>query len=83
MRRCSWKTVLNVGSFFRCVTSAATAAPVPTEIADETNHKCGRYYKAVVGDYCNLVIIKVGISLDDFVFLNPAINAKYEPFNRH
>ena len=62
---------------FQAVTSAATAAPVPTDVADETNHKCGRYYKAVVGDYCNLVIVKFGISLDDFVFLNPAINSKY------
>ena len=61
---------------FSAVTSAATAAPVPTDVAEETNHKCGRYYKAVVGDYCNLIVLKFGISLDVFVFLNQAINSK-------
>ena len=61
---------------FSAVTSAATPAPVPTDVAEDTNHKCGRYYKAVVGDYCNLIVLKFGISLDDFVFLNPAINSK-------
>lgn len=61
--------------------SAATAAPVPTDAANGTNHNCARYYHAVLGDYCNLVIIKFGISLADFVFLNPAINSKSDVLN--
>lgn len=51
-----------------------TPAPVPTDIADQTNPYCGRYYKAVLGDFCNLITMKFGISLSDFRFLNPAIN---------
>ncbi|KAF8457864.1 LysM domain-containing protein [Kalaharituber pfeilii] len=52
----------------------ATPAPVPTDVANQTNTYCGRYYQAMLGDYCNMIVIKFGISLDDFVFLNPAIN---------
>jgi len=52
-----------------------TPAPIPTDVAAGTNTYCGRYYKAILGDYCNLIVMKFGISLDDFVFLNPAINA--------
>lgn len=51
-----------------------TPAPIPTDIAAGTNTDCGSYYKAVLGDYCNLLLLKFGLSLDDFVFLNPAIN---------
>jgi LysM repeat protein len=51
------------------------AAPVPTDLAEGTNTKCAQYYKAVSGDYCNLITIKFGISLADFTFLNPEINA--------
>ncbi|EOD48364.1 hypothetical protein UCRNP2_4885 [Neofusicoccum parvum UCRNP2] len=55
-------------------TTATTAAPVPTDVADGTNTDCGQYYQAIPGDYCNLITIKFGISLTDFVFLNPGIN---------
>ncbi|KAL2259269.1 hypothetical protein VTK26DRAFT_7116 [Humicola hyalothermophila] len=51
-----------------------TAAPVPTDAAKGSNERCGRWYKVEVGDYCNLVILKFGISLEDFLFLNPDIN---------
>ncbi|KAG9799438.1 Six-hairpin glycosidase, partial [Aureobasidium melanogenum] len=54
---------------------ASTAASVPTDVATGTNHRCGQFYRAVPGDYCNMLLIKFSISLDDFVFLNPAINA--------
>lgn len=53
---------------------ATTAAPVPTSIANGTNKDCGQYYKVVLGDYCNMIVIKFGISLSDFIFLNPVIN---------
>lgn len=62
---------------FPAITSVSTSAPVPTDVADGTNTNCGKYYKAVTGDYCNLLVMKFSISLPDFVFLNPTINAKY------
>lgn len=54
--------------------TATTPAPVPTDVAAGTNTDCGLYYLVEMGDYCNLVILKFGITLPDFVFLNPAIN---------
>lgn len=51
-----------------------TPAPVPTDVADGTNENCGRYYKAIVGDYCNALLMKFSINLKDFLFLNSAIN---------
>jgi hypothetical protein len=51
-----------------------TPAPVPTDAADASNRRCGKWYDVQAGDYCNLVTIKFGISLDDFIFLNPSIN---------
>ncbi|KAI0202237.1 hypothetical protein F4808DRAFT_468789 [Astrocystis sublimbata] len=53
--------------------TATTPAPIPTDVADNTNN-CGLSYRAEKGDYCNLVILKFGITLPNFVFLNPAIN---------
>lgn len=61
---------------FAVVTNAVTSATVPTDLATGTNIRCERYYTAIVGDYCNLICLKYGISLADFVFLNPAINSK-------
>ncbi|CAO2650794.1 Nn.00g020860.m01.CDS01 [Neocucurbitaria sp. VM-36] len=55
--------------------TATSAAPVPTNAKDESNRNCGEWYNVVQGDYCNLVTIKYGISLSDFVFLNPSINS--------
>lgn len=51
-----------------------TAAPVPTDAAAGSNKPCGRWYDVEVGDYCNLVVLKFAISLDDFLFLNSGIN---------
>ncbi|OBT78531.1 hypothetical protein VF21_01031 [Pseudogymnoascus sp. 05NY08] len=55
-------------------TTATTPAPVPTDVADLTSTYCGKYYMAVTGDYCNLIVLRFSISMPDFVFLNPAIN---------
>lgn len=54
--------------------TATAAAPVPTNAKDESNRNCGQWYNVEAGDFCNLVTIKYGISLQDFVFLNPSIN---------
>lgn len=51
------------------------AATVPSDVANGTNHVCGRYYKVKPRDYCNLLVMKFGISLSDFRFLNSGINA--------
>ncbi|TIC99389.1 LysM domain-containing protein [Colletotrichum higginsianum] len=52
-----------------------TAAPAPTDAAGVSNKPCGRWYDVGAGDYCNLVVLKFAISLDDFLFLNTGINA--------
>ncbi|RMJ21574.1 LysM domain-containing protein, partial [Aspergillus sp. HF37] len=55
-------------------TSTPTTAPVPTDIAEGTNIKCAEYYDVQKGDYCNNLVLKFGISLDDFLFLNSGVN---------
>lgn len=55
-------------------TAVTTVAPVPTDVAVNTTNRCGRYYDVVEGDYCNQIIVKYGISMSDFIFLNPSIN---------
>ncbi|KAH6617378.1 hypothetical protein F5144DRAFT_624114 [Chaetomium tenue] len=55
-----------------------TTAPTPTDAADGSGgaeKPCGRWYSVQQVDYCNLVAIKFGITLPDFLFLNPAVNA--------
>ena len=56
-------------------TTAATPAPIPTDIAAGTTKYCGQYYQALPGNYCNMIVIKFGLTMDDFLFLNTAINA--------
>jgi hypothetical protein len=51
------------------------AAALPSDVANGTNHVCGRFYKVNPRDYCNLLVMKFGISLSDFRFLNSGINA--------
>jgi hypothetical protein len=54
-----------------------TAAPMPTDAADGSggaDKPCGRWYSVQQGDYCNLLAVKFGITLADFLFLNPGVN---------
>lgn len=51
-----------------------TPATAPTDIAANTTTNCGQFYEVQLGDYGNLVCLKFSISLDDFLFLNPAVN---------
>lgn len=56
--------------------STATApAAIPDNVVNGTNTNCGQYYTVQAGDYCNLVVLRFGISLSDFMFLNPEINS--------
>lgn len=48
--------------------------PVPSNIANGTTEKCADYYYVQKGDYCNKVVLKFGISLEDFLFLNSGVN---------
>ena len=52
-----------------------TAAPVPTNARDGSNRYCGQWYMVQAGDFCGSVSLANGISLADFYFLNPNINA--------
>lgn len=56
--------------------SATTAVPVPTNAANGSTADCAEWYEATPGDYCNLLIIRFGISLSDFLILNPEVNEK-------
>lgn len=58
------------------VTSATTAAAVPTNLAEGSTTNCGLYVEAQAGDYCNLLIVRYGISLANFLILNPEVNEK-------
>lgn len=51
------------------------AASVPSNLANGTSQHCGRYYEVAKNDYCNLLVVKFGISLRDFRLLNSDINA--------
>ncbi|EPS35119.1 hypothetical protein H072_11394 [Dactylellina haptotyla CBS 200.50] len=57
------------------ISTASTVVPIPTSLAPNVNTRCGRYYQVSLGDNCNLVIQRNGISLEDFIFLNPMINS--------
>ncbi|KAI1448974.1 carbohydrate-binding module family 50 protein [Annulohypoxylon stygium] len=52
-------------------TVAITPAPVPTDIANGTTQRCGKYYQVQPDEYCNLLVVRYSISLGDFLFLNP------------
>ncbi|RMZ82760.1 hypothetical protein DV738_g1688, partial [Chaetothyriales sp. CBS 135597] len=52
-----------------------TAAPMPTDAAEGSGDRpCGRWYTVQMGDYCNLLTVKFGITLDEFLFLNTGVN---------
>ncbi|KAK6433415.1 hypothetical protein LTR95_010410 [Oleoguttula sp. CCFEE 5521] len=51
--------------------STLTQAPIPTNVVDGTNTKCGKYYEVRGGDTCAGITNNLGIALSDFYFLNP------------
>ncbi|PWN48362.1 hypothetical protein IE53DRAFT_200552 [Violaceomyces palustris] len=50
------------------------AAPVPSNIAPNTTTSCSKYYQTMSGDYCFKITLRFGISLDQFIDLNPMID---------
>lgn len=48
-------------------------AEVPSNVAPTTTTNCGLYHEVQAGEDCGTVELKYGISLDDFIFLNPMV----------
>lgn len=57
-------------------TTASTAVPTPTNVADKTTKECGKYYAVKKGEDCGVMVKKFGISREDLGILNPGLNAK-------
>ena len=55
---------------------AASAAPVPSNIAPNTTTRCGEFYEVKPKEECDIFIVKFGISREDFEVLNPEIDVK-------
>ncbi|PKY08970.1 hypothetical protein P168DRAFT_315012 [Aspergillus campestris IBT 28561] len=56
-------------------TTASTAAPTPTNVADKTTKQCGKYYAVKKGEDCGTMVKRFGISREDLGILNPGLNA--------
>ncbi|KAM0544190.1 hypothetical protein ACHAPJ_011941 [Fusarium lateritium] len=58
--------------------TVTTAAPLPTNAQSKSNKNCGKWYMPKKGkdEGCAELINANGITLDDFLFLNPQINKK-------
>ncbi|KAL8350544.1 hypothetical protein RB598_005716 [Gaeumannomyces tritici] len=54
--------------------TGATPVPVPGDVAEGTTTRCARYHYVLPDEYCNLLSLKYGISIPDFITLNPAVN---------
>ncbi|RAH57731.1 LysM domain protein [Aspergillus piperis CBS 112811] len=52
-----------------------TVAPMPPNALNGSNVYCGKWYTVVEGDTCSAVSVANSISLTDFYFLNPEIDA--------
>ncbi|KAL2822658.1 hypothetical protein BJX63DRAFT_417678 [Aspergillus granulosus] len=68
-----WSPII-IPSATSTATTTGTPAPVPTDVADGTVDRCAQFLLVQPGDYCNKIIIKYGISLEDFLFLNQDVN---------
>ncbi|KAJ5656875.1 hypothetical protein N7507_008825 [Penicillium longicatenatum] len=56
-------------------TSITSAVPAPTNALNGSTTDCGLWYTVREGDDCSLVTVANAISLVDFYFLNPEIDA--------
>ncbi|KAJ4244050.1 hypothetical protein NW762_014663 [Fusarium torreyae] len=56
--------------------TVTTAAPLPTNAQSESNKNCGKWDMPKKGKGCAELVKANGITLDDFLFLNPQINKK-------
>lgn len=51
-----------------------TPVPRPDNAKAESNTRCAGWYEIQKGDACQAISVKEGISLQDFLFLNPSID---------
>ncbi|KAF7131457.1 hypothetical protein CNMCM5793_004682 [Aspergillus hiratsukae] len=56
-------------------TTVTTAVPIPTNAMNGSQPDCAQWYNVSAGDYCSMITVKYGITLNDFYFLNPEIDA--------
>ncbi|RDW92950.1 LysM peptidoglycan-binding domain-containing protein [Aspergillus mulundensis] len=70
----SWTPITIPSAASSTATPIPTPAPVPTNLANGTVRRCSQYYLVEPGDYCNKIILKYSISLEDFLFLNQGVN---------
>lgn len=42
-------------------------------MAQGSNERCGKFYQVQPDEYCNLLVVRFEISLEDFFFLNPSL----------
>ncbi|KAH7124603.1 hypothetical protein EDB81DRAFT_663942 [Dactylonectria macrodidyma] len=54
-------------------TIATTTAAIPDPTPDSTEDECGEYHLVTAGEDCGTFTIKYGITLDDFICLNPHV----------
>lgn len=54
---------------------ATTAAPIPTNTQGESDDYCGQWYTIAANDTCASASLAFGISVNDFYFLNPQVDA--------
>ncbi|KAH0499713.1 hypothetical protein TgHK011_006888 [Trichoderma gracile] len=57
----------------KSASTITTQAPKPTPLPNTTDTYCGQYYRAAKGDSCSTIKTMFGISMDDFLFLNPGV----------
>ncbi|KAL5336631.1 hypothetical protein BJX70DRAFT_409814 [Aspergillus crustosus] len=55
--------------------TATTSVAVPTNVADNATRNCGEYYSVKKGDDCDTIIQAYPISRENFLILNPGLNA--------
>lgn len=54
-------------------TIVTTVASIPTAVPSGTTSNCGEYYFIEEGDDCSTITEEFGITLQDFLFLNPEV----------
>ncbi|KAH7120619.1 hypothetical protein EDB81DRAFT_700905 [Dactylonectria macrodidyma] len=54
-------------------TIVTTTAPVPDPTPDDTEDRCAEYHLVASGEDCGTFTLKYGITLKDFIFLNPHV----------
>jgi hypothetical protein len=55
--------------------SPTAVAPIPSSTGPGSTSACGRWYLTQAGDTCNAVVNSQGITLSDFLTINPEVNS--------